>query len=258
MMLNKLRRTIRKRKVEKKRYADYNKEYDALKKQENELECRFEFTKRHLYPCLNDKTEFTAFDRHYVYHTAWAVRIVKQINPEKHVDISSSLYFSALLSAFIPVDFYDYRPAQLHLDQLRSSSANILALPFDDNTIPSLSCMHTIEHIGLGRYGDELDYNGDIKAIHELKRVLAPEGYLLFVVPLGATDLICFNAHRIYTKQQVLGLFADLSLQEFSLIPEDEREGGLVRNPSQQLLDKQVYGCGCFLFKKTKKADDAF
>jgi|SRR5690606_18801591 len=110
--------------------------------------------------------------------------------------------------------------------------------------------MHTIEHIGLGRYGDPLDYDGDIKAIGELKRVLAYGGHLLVVVPLGKDNRIFFNAHRVYNKEQVLGLFSGLLLKDFTLIPEDERDGGLVLNPDPWLLEKQVYGCGCFYFTK--------
>jgi hypothetical protein len=83
-----------------------------------------------------------------------------------------------------------------------------------------------------------------------LKRVLAVGASLLFVVPLGAKDTICFNAHRIYSKNQVLSLFSDLVLKEFVLIPENEQDGGLVVNPDDALLAKQFYGCGCFWFTK--------
>src|SRR5690554_5750635 len=144
---------------------------------------RFKLDPQDFYPCLHDKTSNTYFDRHYVYHPAWAARIVAKNRPEKHVDISSTLHFCSILSAFVPVDFYDYRPASLILSQLSSLSADLSSLPFEDDSILSLSCMHTVEHVGLGRYGDPLDYDGDIKAINELKRVLARGGHLLFVVP---------------------------------------------------------------------------
>lgn len=225
-------------------------EYDKLSQMENLSGKRFKLSPEDFFPCLNDNTADTGFDRHYVYHPAWAARIVADNQPEKHVDISSTLHFCSILSAFVPVDFYDYRPANLTLSQLTSRSADLLSLPFRDDSIPSLSCMHTVEHVGLGRYGDPLDYDGDLKAVKELKRVLAINGHLLFVVPLGAEDRIFFNAHRVYSKQHVLDLFSDLTLVNFSLIPEDEKDGGLVSNPSDQLLEKQVYGCGCFHFTK--------
>jgi SAM-dependent methyltransferase len=201
------------------------------------------------YPCLGDKTQKTGFDRHYVYHPAWASRIIKQTKPEYHVDISSSLHFSSMLSAFIPVRFYDYRPVDLYLAGLECGTVDLISLPFDDGSINSLSCMHVVEHMGLGRYGDQLDANGDLKAISELKRVLAPGGTLLFVVPVGGTPKIMFNAHRIYTCVQVMEYFSGLELIEFALIPDDPKDGGLIRNASIEMSDKQGYGCGCFWFR---------
>src|SRR5690606_3594408 len=109
------------------------------------------------------------------------------------------------------------------------------------NSIESISCMHTVEHVGLGRYGDPLDYDGDLKAIAELKRVVAPNGSLLFVVPLGAENIICFNAHRIYNKEQVLTLFSDMELKEFAFVPEEEKNGGLIINPDDELLSSEFY-----------------
>lgn len=201
-------------------------------------------------PCLYDRTKETGFDRHYVYHSAWAARVLAETRPHEHVDISSTLYFCSLVSAFIPVKYYDYRPAALRLENLSSESADLLSLPFADGSILSLSCMHVVEHVGLGRYGDTLDPDGDLKAIAELKRVLAPGGLLLFVVPVGGTAKIMFNAHRIYRFDQVKECFSDFELKEFVLIPEKTEQGGLVRNPPMELVNIQSYGCGCFCFRK--------
>ena len=230
----------------------FKAEFKQLLDLEKSSKKRFSLGEENLYPCLFDNTTDTGFDRHYVYHPAWATRIIINNKPSKHIDISSTLHFCSMLSAILPVEFYDYRPAKLELPNLKSLSADLMNLPFKSDSIESLSCMHTVEHVGLGRYGDPLDYDADIKAVKELTRVLAIGGNLLFVVPLGAKDVICFNAHRIYSKEQVLLLFSDLTLQEFALIPEDEADGGLVVNPSQELLKKQFYGCGCFWFRKDK------
>ena len=201
------------------------------------------------YPCLNDKTTSTSFDRHYVFHTAWAARCVVQYKPTKHIDISSSLYFCSILSAYVPVEFYDYRPAKLDLDNLKSQHGDLLHLPFKDGEVSSISCMHVIEHVGLGRYGDCLDSVGDLRAIAELRRVLAPNGHLLFVVPVGQQK-VAFNAHRIYSYEQIVGYFSDLMLNEFSLIPDTEIAGGLVRHADPSLVKIQNYACGCFWFQK--------
>ena len=212
-------------------------------------EKRFTTSIKNLNPQIKDKTIKTGFDRHYVYHTSWAARKVKEINPSKHIDISSSLYFCGIVSAFIPVDFYDYRPAELHLSNLSSKSGDLHSLPFDSNSIESISCMHTIEHVGLGRYGDPIDPDGDIKAINELKRVVNVGGNIIFVTPVGQPK-IEFNAHRIYSYEQIISLFSGFELKEFSLIPELEKDGGIIINADKDLVEREEYGCGCFWFVK--------
>lgn len=211
---------------------------------------RFALRLRDFYPQIKDKTIKTGFDRHYVYHTAWAARVISETMPVKHIDISSSLYFSAIASAFVPIDFYDYRPADIHLSGLQSKEGDLLALPFADNSVASLSCMHTIEHVGLGRYGEPIDPEGDIKACRELARVTTVGGTLLFVTPVGKEAKIEFNAHRIYTYEQVEALFPNFSIKEFSLIPEHWDGGGLIRNASRDLLKDESYACGCFWLVK--------
>lgn len=207
---------------------------------------RFTLKISDFYPQIKDKTITTHFDSHYVYHTSWAARKVREINPEFHTDISSSLYFSGITSAFVPVKFYDYRPAELKLSNLESLPGDLMNLPFAENSINSLSCMHTIEHIGLGRYGDPLDPNGDLRAVMELKRVLSENGSLLFVTPVGKPR-IQFNAHRIYSYEMIMEIFEGLNLVEFSLVTDS---GDFIENANPDIVKEQKYGCGCFWFKK--------
>ena len=211
---------------------------------------RFELRWRDRWLCLGDATSVTGFDRHYVFHTACACRGLAESRPVDHVDISSSLYFVATASAFVPIRFYDYRPAQLGLSGLVCDHADLTRLHFADGSIASLSCMHVVEHVGLARYGDPLDYDGDLKAVAELRRVLAVGGQLLFVVPIGGVSRIQFNAHRIYTYCQVLRMFANFELVEFALIPDDGSSLGLVRHADESFSNAQRYGCGCFWLRK--------
>jgi len=230
----------------------FQKELKAFQKASAKFKTRFSLKSEDYFACMDDNTPSTGFDRHYIYHTSWAARYIQQNNIDHHTDISSTLFFSGVVSAFCKIDFYDYRPANLVLTNLTSKPADLCNLFFDNNSIKSLSCMHTVEHVGLGRYGDPYDYDGDLKAIKELSRVLAIGGDLLFVVPIGNEARIQFNAHRIYTKEQVVKYFEaeGLKLKEFTLIPENEKDGGLVVNPSDELLKTQRYACGCFIFTK--------
>lgn len=233
------------------RYIDYLSDWKEFRKMAGRTAHRFDLNWKDRMPCLGEKTGSTAFDRHYIYHVAWAAHVLFETRPAEHVDIGSSLYFSSTVSSFVKTRFYDYRPADLRIENLFSGAADLLHLPFEDNSIPSLSCMHTVEHVGLGRYGDKLDPDGDLKAMAELKRVLAWNGSLLFVVPVGGTPKLAFNSQRIYTYKQIVESFLELSLREFALIPDSAEEGGLIRNADARLADNQSYGCGCFHFIKT-------
>ena len=198
---------------------------------------------------LSDATATTGFDTHYIYHCAWAARVIAALKPAVHTDISSSLYFCTQISAFVPVRFYDYRPASVRLSNLACGQADLTKLPFADASVDCISCMHVVEHLGLGRYGDPIGPDDDLKGMRELERVLAVGGTLLFVVPVGMPS-IRFNAHRIYSYEQIAASFGRLKLQQFALIPNDAASRGIILDADPKLVKDQEYGCGCFTFRR--------
>ena len=234
---------------EKLEGANFEREFEIFKSLAEKSDQRFEVSWTDRNARLGEKTATHDFDRHYLYHTAWAMRVLASTKPSVHVDIASQIFFAAHLSAFIPVEFYEYRPPNLHLPNFTTSFADLHSLPFADRSVDSLSCMSVVEHIGLGRYGDKLDPLGDLKACGELSRVLASGGTLLYVVPVGKSRLE-FNAHRVYSFAQVLASFPDLVLKEYALIPDHADDGHLVLGASSELTAKQHMGCGCFWFQR--------
>ena len=198
---------------------------------------------------LQDSDPEKHFDAHYIYHTSWAARILQKATPNRHVDFSSSLYFAGIASAFIPIEFRDYRPVELNLEGFTGRACNLLDLEDEDESLTSVSCMHVIEHIGLGRYGDPLDASGDEKACGELQRVTKIGGRILIVVPVGKSR-IEFNAHRVYEFGQVIAMFPHCRLNSCALLKDDSTLG-LFRDPPPREFDSQRYGCGCFEFIKS-------
>lgn len=156
---------------------------------------RFDITWSDRFPCLTDATTTSDYDRHYILHTGWAARVLARTKPATHVDIGSSMYFVSIASAIVPFKFYDYRPARLPLPGISTGMADLTKLPFGDGEIVSLSCMHVIELVGLGRYGDPMNPAGGMKAARELQRVIATGGQLIVVAPVGRPRIM-FNAHR--------------------------------------------------------------
>jgi SAM-dependent methyltransferase len=199
-----------------------------------------------LYPCVLDKTKTSSFDSHYFYQDIWAFKKIYISKTPVHIDIGSRVDFVGFLSSITNVIFVDIRPLIVSLDQFKSIYGNILSLPFEDDSIYSLSCLHVAEHIGLGRYGDPIDKDGTMKACKELARVLAPNGNLLFSMPIGKPR-VCFNAHRIFSIEKVLEFFDDLKLVELSGIDDN---GNFFKNVDLTFFEKAEYSCGLFHFTK--------
>lgn len=197
-------------------------------------------------PRVFDRTPTTPFDRHYFYQDIWAFKLIESSQASSHVDIGSRAIFVGMLTAVTDVTFVDIRPLEINLQNLESKKGSILDLPFRDNSIPSLSCLHVAEHIGLGRYGDLLDPQGTKKAAHELSRVLAPGGVLYFSLPVGSPR-VCYNAHRIHSPQQILNYFPGLELIEFSVVDD---KGNFHRQITPVDYADASYACGLFQFLK--------
>lgn len=199
------------------------------------------------YPCLSDWVASTPFDPHYFFQSAWLCRALQMRPPaNRHVDIGSDVRMIASLSAFVPVDFVDFRPLQVALPNLRCLAGNITELPYADGTLNSVSSLHVVEHIGLGRYGDPIDPGGSMRALAELARVLAPGGSLYVSVPVGR-ETVCFNAHRVFDPETIIRALSPLSLRAFALVT----DAGEFLSPAR--LDKasqQKYGCGMFVFER--------
>jgi len=155
--------------------------------------------------------------------------------------------FVAHLLPFCEVTYVDLRPLPVEVPGLRVKQGSLLALPFEDASIPSLSCLHVLEHLGLGRYGDPVDPQGFLRGASELARVLAPGGHLLLGTPVGR-ERLCFDAHRVFDPATIVSAFADLALTEFSLITDT---GDMIHaDASFDDARTCTYGCGLFVFQR--------
>lgn len=195
-----------------------------------------------VYPCLSDRVTRTPFDPHYLYQGAWLARRLSLTNPSLHVDVGSSVAMVSVLSAGVPMVFLDYRPLEVKLSGLQSIAGNAAILPFQDGSVLSLSSLHVIEHVGLGRYGDPLDSEGTRRAAVELQRVLRPGGRLFLSVPVGR-ERVCFNAHRVHAPGTIQSYVPALRLESFSLVDD---AGRFNENVSFEAAANLEYGCGMF------------
>lgn len=198
------------------------------------------------FPCILDKTEKQPFDSHYFYQDIWAFDKILKSSAREHIDIGSRIDFVGFLSTVVPVEYVDIRSLETDLKNLKFIKGDILRLPFETDSVESLSCLHVAEHIGLGRYGDKLNPKGTIEASKELSRILAPGGNLYFSLPVGKPRL-CFNGHRIHSPRQILEYFSNLKLVGFSGIDD---VGKFIENADIKNFETNDYSCGLFHFVK--------
>lgn len=198
------------------------------------------------YPMIFDRTTMTPFDAHYFYQGVWATQRIIQNCPKEHLDIGSDNRFVGLLTTHLPVFFLDLRPLNISLPSFFSIAGDVLRLPISSNSVNSISSLHVLEHIGLGRYGDSLNPNGTIKACQELSRILSPAGNLFISFPVGI-QRTSFNAHRIYDPLSIYDLFPNLKLVEFSAVDD---KGKLHINTSPELLKSANHACGLYWLTK--------
>ncbi len=121
------------------------------------------------------------------------------------------------------------------------------------NACDSISSLHAIEHFGLGRYGDPVDYFGYLKAINNITKILRSNGKFYFSTPIG-DQRIEFNAHRVFSVMYLLDLFSkDYILNSFSFVDD---KGDLFENADLTEVNiSENFGChyGCGIFELTKK-----
>jgi SAM-dependent methyltransferase len=207
----------------------------------------FRLRLRYLYPVLGERHASAGVaSGHYFHQDIWAARLIHTRQPKRHVDVGSSVAgFIAHLLSFREVEYVDIRPLHSNAAGLHFTKGSLLSLPFDTDSVESLSALHVVEHIGVGRYGDPIDPRGWLMAVEELKRVLQPNGLLYFSVPIGKERLE-FDAHRVFDPRTIVRAFEPFRLLSFSYVDD---AGDLSKSTSIEEF-AGWYSCGLFEFQK--------
>lgn len=175
------------------------------KKHKASSEGRFPLRVKALYPILTEKSEQAGSMGAYFHQDLYVARRIFDRKPSMHMDIGSRVDgFVGHLLIFMNVTIVDVRPMD-GIDGLACILADGRNLKscINDASVPSLSCLHALEHFGLGRYGDDIDPDAWCIGLQEMYRILQPEGIIYLSVPVGKERLE-FNAHRIFSPLTIL------------------------------------------------------
>jgi hypothetical protein len=175
-------------------------------------------------------------------------------NPTKHVDIGSRVDgFVAHVATFREIEAFDIRPLNVNIHNIKFTQCDLME-PRKDllNYCDSLSCLHTIEHFGLGRYSDNIDSDGYIKGFENLTQIVKKKGILYLSTPIGP-ERINFNGHRCFSIQTILDLSKDnFTLLNFSFVDDmgNLHKDVILDESSIKTNCDCYYGCGIFEFEK--------
>lgn len=202
-------------------------------------------------PIITDKYEEMGSIDDSFWESVWTASRIRENMPKEHYDIGSRLngFLSIIISMGIPLKVIDVRPFPVDIEGMENIIDDATELKeFEDDSIESLSAVSSLEHFGLGRYGDKVNPEGCFDCFDNIQKKLKQNGRFYMTVPIGR-ERCCFNAHRVFNPLTIVNEFNRLRLVEFSYIS----NGRIYRNVDlyqfENYKDDVIYN-GLFLFEK--------
>ena len=189
---------------------------------------------------------------HYFHQDLLVSNFIFENNPKRHVDVGSRVDgFVAHVASFRKIEVIDIRtlPKSEH-ENIQFKQADLMN-PQDIGETESLSCLHVIEHFGLGRYTDKIDVDGHLKGIENLVSLVKSGGRFYISFPIGMENEVHFNAHRVFHPQSIFSIpsIADnMTLVRFDYVDDN---GDLHLDVAvEDAVGKNKYGCGIYTFER--------
>jgi hypothetical protein len=215
-----------------------------------------------LNPYLGDRFKEGGSTRNeYFWQDLLVAQKIFQAHPKRHVDVGSRIDgFVAHVASFRSIEVFDIRQLSTEIPgivfrQADLMSADSVAKFCADGTgyCDSLSCLHAIEHFGLGRYGDPVNPLGYRQGIENLSKLLEPGGSFYLSTPIGQ-ERVEFNANWVFDPATILNATSEVGLRLFELTVLDQQGGhekvGNLTKEKMENLSREHYRLGIFHFIK--------
>jgi hypothetical protein len=209
-----------------------------------------------LFPCLHDRyQQGGSTDNEYFIQDFWVAREIFLASPKKHVDVGSRVDgFVAHVASYREIEVFDVRPLRSDLPGIIFKQANLMEM--DPNLLvggycDSLSCLHAIEHFGLGRYGDPIDPLGYKKGIANMASLLSTGGVFYLSTPIGK-ERVEFNANWVFDPNTIISVASNngLALSAFYVVSGGHIEKREANIENLKALGGEPYNLGLFIFCK--------
>lgn len=214
-----------------------------------------------LYPCFADRFEQSgSANGHYFHQDLLVARRIFARHPDAHTDVGSRIDgFVAHVASFRTLRILDIRTLTETIPNVTFEQCDLMAdlAPAMQGSCDSLSCLHALEHFGLGRYGDPIRPDGHEVALRNLARLLRPGGWFYLSVPIGP-QRIEFNAHRVFGLRHLLDLVgAHFEVRSLAVVDDrGELHERVALHDAPGIEDS--FGCryGCAIIEAVRLAPD--
>lgn len=210
-----------------------------------------------LWPCMHDwYDQAGATKNEYFWQDLFVAKMIHDAAPVKHVDVGSRLDgFVAHLASFREVEVFDIRPLKAAIPGVTFRQADMMKTEsILEDYADSVSCLHAIEHFGLGRYGDPIDVFGSQRGLASLARMVKPGGILYLSCPFGK-NAVYFNAHRTIDPMTMTHWAAEYGLRRKSLYIFDSVNQVFVQpindDGMNKMTDVKDFTLAFYIFEKT-------
>lgn len=215
-----------------------------------------EFLLNDNHPCLTDKNAESGVVKGMYFHQD--LFVAKQIfkrNPRKHVDIGSSVEgFVAHVASFRQIEIFDIRKLESNVENISFKQVDFMSPnKLFEEYCDSISSLNVIEHFGLGRYGDAIDPIGHLKGFDNITNILLKGGIFYFSVPMGKTQKVEFNAHRIFSLPYLIDwVTKSYEIDDFCYVDDigDLHERVELNELNISTSFNCTFGCAIFILRK--------
>jgi len=208
-------------------------------------------------PCLHDRYEEGGTTKsEYFWQDLLVARWIHENNPEKHVDIGSRVDgFVAHVASFREIQVFDVRPITSQIPGVLFRQVDLMSVDSLPNSrggyCDSLSCLHALEHFGLGRYGDPVNPQGYRLGLENMIRLLKPGGIFYLSTPIGK-ERVEFNANWVFDPRRILRIATENGLRLDRLTVFSRESGIREVYPQEVAFDELAaanYNLGIFTFR---------
>lgn len=154
-------------------YSDSFIERDKILYQKLNRRKNFEIQTDYMWPVIGEKYAENGVMGNYFWQDLWAAQKVVKSGVKEHYDIGSRIdgFVAHLLAAGIKVNVIDIRPFPAQVENMYTIVDNATTLEqFEDDSVLSMSALCSLEHFGLGRYGDPIDPEACFKCFNNIQK----------------------------------------------------------------------------------------